>query len=70
MTWGKVDPEKLPDSVTCYVDSTIALPLLTGYALNRHEPRPQRRLMERMDVLMKQLTDGYEKLRASGQRKE
>ena len=27
MTWGKVDPEKLPDSVTCYTDSTIALPL-------------------------------------------
>ena len=26
MTWGKVDPEKLPDSVTCYTDSTIALP--------------------------------------------
>ncbi len=40
MTWGKVDPEKLPDSVTCYTDSTIALPLLTAYALARHEPRP------------------------------
>ena len=33
MTWGKVDPDKLPDSVTCYTDSTIALPLLTAYAL-------------------------------------
>ena len=32
MTWGKVDPDKLPDSVTCYTDSTIALPLLTAYA--------------------------------------
>ena len=31
MTWGKVDPDKLPDTVTCYVDSTIALPLLTAY---------------------------------------
>ena len=36
MTWGKVDPEQLPDSVTCYTDSTVALPLLTAYALARH----------------------------------
>ena len=40
MTWGKVDPDKLPDSVTCYTDTTIALPLLTAYALARHAPRP------------------------------
>src|SRR6202011_842301 len=36
MTWGKVDPDTLPDSVTCYTDSTIALPLLTAYARARH----------------------------------
>src|SRR5438552_15936794 len=47
MTWGKVDPDKLPDSVTCYADSTIALPLLTAYALARHSPRPPRRLYRR-----------------------
>jgi deoxyhypusine synthase len=63
MTWGKVDPEKLPDSVTCYVDSTIALPLLTAYALTRRERRPLRRLMERMPELMKQLTDSYDNRR-------
>src|SRR6478752_983726 len=60
MTWGKVDPDKLPDSVTCYVDSTIALPLLSAYALTRRERRPLRRLMERMPELMKQLTDSYD----------
>ena len=59
MTWGKVDPEKLPDSVTCYVDSTIALPLLTGYALTRLPPRPLKRLIERMPQLMEQLTTSY-----------
>jgi len=46
MTWGKVDPEKLPDSVTCYTDTTIALPLLTAYSLARHAPRPLRRLYD------------------------
>ncbi|WP_165228850.1 homospermidine biosynthesis protein [Aquisphaera insulae] len=47
MTWGKVDPDTLPDSVTCYTDSTIFLPLLTAYALARHEPRPLKRLYDR-----------------------
>ena len=47
MTWGKVDPDSLPDSVTCYTDSTIALPLLTAYSLARHAPRPLRRLYDR-----------------------
>jgi deoxyhypusine synthase len=44
MTWGKVDPDKLPGTVTCYVDSTVALPMLTAYALTRREPRPPKRL--------------------------
>ncbi|MGC8641077.1 MAG: homospermidine biosynthesis protein [Isosphaeraceae bacterium] len=47
MTWGKVDPDSLPDSITCYTDSTIALPLLTAYALARNAPRPLRRLYDR-----------------------
>ena len=28
VSWGKVDPDKLPDAVVCYTDSTIAAPLL------------------------------------------
>ena len=63
MTWGKVDPDKLPDSVTCYVDSTIALPLLTAYALTRRAPRTPRRLMDKMPELMKQMTDAYDNRR-------
>ena len=59
MTWGKVDPEKLPDSVTCYTDSTIALPLLTAYALARHEPRPLRRLYDQREANYNSLRDTY-----------
>src|SRR5207247_4136662 len=55
MTWGKVDPAQLPDTVTCYVDSTVALPLLTAYALARRSPRPPRRFMDRLDGLTQQL---------------
>jgi len=59
MTWGKVDPEKLPDSVTCYTDTTIALPLLTAYALARHEPRPLRRLYDHREAGYVELRDAY-----------
>jgi len=59
MTWGKVDIDMLPDTVTCYVDSTIALPLLTVYALASRAPRSPRRLMERMDELTGLLEQEY-----------
>src|SRR4029077_15629730 len=51
MTWGKVDPDQLPDTVTCYLDSTVALPLLTAYALATRKPRTPRRLMDRLEAL-------------------
>jgi len=47
VSWGKVDPAALPDAVVCYADTTLVLPLLTGYALARREPRPLRRLFQR-----------------------
>jgi deoxyhypusine synthase len=59
MTWGKVDPAMLPDTVTCYVDSTVALPLLTAYALATRPPRPPRRLMDRLGELTGQLEVEY-----------
>src|SRR5947199_4294882 len=51
MTWGKVDPDQLPDTVTCYLDSTVALPLLTAYALAKRTPRKHRRFMDRLTEL-------------------
>ena len=59
VSWGKIDPDKLPDTVICYCDSTIALPLLTAYALARHAPRRQRRLYDRRADLMKRLKQAY-----------
>jgi deoxyhypusine synthase len=59
MTWGKVDPNRLPDSVTCYTDSTIALPLLAAYALARHAPRPLRRLYDKREACYEALKSEY-----------
>jgi deoxyhypusine synthase len=63
MTWGKVDPQQLPDTVTCYLDSTVALPLLTAYALAKHAPRPLRRLMDRLEELTRALEQEYAAVR-------
>ncbi|HEX2168272.1 MAG TPA: deoxyhypusine synthase [Longimicrobiales bacterium] len=59
VSWGKVDPDRLPDAVVCYTDSTISLPLLTAYALDRHEPREPRRLYRRREEMMQRLKDEY-----------
>ncbi|HLO01256.1 MAG TPA: deoxyhypusine synthase [Pyrinomonadaceae bacterium] len=61
VSWGKVDPERLPDAVVCYVDSTVALPIITAYALAKHEPREPRRLYDRREEFMKLLRAEYKK---------
>ncbi|HZF74016.1 MAG TPA: hypothetical protein VEZ51_11330, partial [Gemmatimonadaceae bacterium] len=47
--------------VVCYLDSTVALPLLTSYAFARHEPRPLKRLFDRREAMMSRLQSEYEK---------
>jgi deoxyhypusine synthase len=59
VSWGKVDPSKLPDCVVAYVDTTIALPLLTAYALNRHRPRKLKRLYDRRDEMYQKVKSIY-----------
>ena len=61
VSWGKVDPDRLPDAVVCYVDSTVALPLITAYALTRHEPREPKRLYDRREQFMSLLQAEYKK---------
>ncbi|MGE5247894.1 MAG: homospermidine biosynthesis protein [Verrucomicrobiota bacterium] len=59
VSWGKVDPDRLPDAVVCYLDSTVALPLLCAYAFARVAKRPPRRLYERLGEMMEEMTDAY-----------
>jgi deoxyhypusine synthase len=55
VSWGKIDPDRLPDAVVAYVDSTIALPILTAYALSKRSARPLKRLYTKRDALMKEI---------------
>jgi len=61
VSWGKIDPDRLPDAVVCYVDSTVALPLITAYALTRHEPRAPKRLYDQRQEFMDLLLAEYKK---------
>ena len=61
VSWGKIDPDKLPDAVVCYLDSTVALPILTAYAFDNHAPRMPKRLYDRREEMMQRIRDEYEK---------
>jgi len=64
VTWGKVDPEQLPDTVVCYTDSTIALPIMTSYALAKAQKRKLKKLYEHRDELVDELKNAYKKAQA------
>jgi deoxyhypusine synthase len=61
VSWGKIDPDLLPGTVVCYLDNTVALPLLTSYACARHQPRPLKRLYDKREQMMDRLVGEYRK---------
>jgi deoxyhypusine synthase len=61
VSWGKVDPDKLSDTVVCYLDSTVALPLLCAFAFDRVGKRTRRRLYDRRAEMLAVLGKGYRK---------
>lgn len=59
VSWGKVDPDRLPEAVVCYVDSTVGLPLITAYALARRKPRALKRLYHLREAMNLDLLESY-----------
>ncbi len=59
VSWGKIDPNQLPDAVVAYLDSTVALPLVTHYALARRPKRKLKRLYDQLPKLLARLTAEY-----------
>jgi deoxyhypusine synthase len=58
-SWGKIDPTKLEETVTAYVDVTVAFPLLVAYVCQTTEPKKQKRLYDRGEELRKKLIASY-----------
>ena len=53
VSWGKVNPGVLPDTVVAYCDSTIAFPLFCEYAVGaEHNRRPRKDLVHKRDALV------------------
>ena len=56
VSWGKVNPGVLPDTVVAYCDSTIAFPLFCEYAVGSdNNRRPRKELVHRRDELVADL---------------
>ncbi|MBN1525807.1 MAG: deoxyhypusine synthase [Spirochaetales bacterium] len=58
-SWGKIDPTKLDETVTAYIDVTVAFPLLVAYTLKNAKPKKQKRLYDRGDELRQKLIKSY-----------
>ena len=53
VSWGKVNPGVLPDTVVAYLDSTIAFPLFCEYAVGSpNNRRTRRELVRKRSVLL------------------
>jgi deoxyhypusine synthase len=61
VSWGKIDPDKLPDTVVCYLDSTVAMPLIASYVLAKCKPRKPKRLYKRLPAMVEALRTEYRK---------
>jgi len=59
VSWGKVDPSGIDDTVIVYSDSTIVLPLMTSYLLNNVKPRKLKRLYQKREENLETLKKAY-----------
>ncbi|HOV77747.1 MAG TPA: deoxyhypusine synthase family protein, partial [Sedimentisphaerales bacterium] len=58
-SWGKIDPTKLEETVTAYLDVTVALPIMAAYAIQTTKPRRLKRLYDRGAELHEKLIKSY-----------
>jgi len=58
-SWGKIDPTKLEETVTAYLDVTVAFPIMTAYVLQATKRKKQKRLYDRGDELRQKLIESY-----------
>jgi deoxyhypusine synthase len=59
VSWGKIKPELLDDSIVVYADTTLAFPLLAAYAVTRAAPRTRRELYAQREQMLADLKRAY-----------
>ena len=63
VSWGKINPEELKNTVVVYSDFTLALPILFTYAFDQAKPRIRKNLYLHREELMKRMEKEYRKKR-------
>jgi deoxyhypusine synthase len=64
VSWGKVNPGVLPDTVVAYCDSTIGFPIFCEYAVgSANNRRPRKELVHRRDALVADLLQQAQRVR-------
>ena len=58
-SWGKIDPTKLDETVTAYLDVTVAFPIMTAYTIQTTKPKKLKRLYDRGQELHEKLIKSY-----------
>jgi deoxyhypusine synthase len=59
VSWGKIDPKQLDETVTSYLDVTVAFPIMTAYTMATTQPKKLKRLYDRGEELRKKLVESY-----------
>jgi deoxyhypusine synthase len=71
VSWGKVNPGVLPDTVVAYCDSTIAFPLFCEHAIgSKYGTRKRKELYHRRDALVADLKRRGKKVHATRKNKK
>ncbi|MDD5455204.1 MAG: deoxyhypusine synthase, partial [Candidatus Ratteibacteria bacterium] len=58
-SWGKIDPKQLEETVTAYLDVTVAFPIMVAYVIQNTKPKKLKRLYDRGKELRKKLIESY-----------
>jgi len=59
VSWGKIDPARLEETVTAYLDVTAALPMMVAYTIQTTRPKKLKRLYDRGYELHEKLMKSY-----------
>jgi deoxyhypusine synthase len=55
VSWSKIDPDKLSNTIVCYCDTTIAMPIVVSYIQAKAKPRKQKALYASRTALIRNL---------------
>ncbi len=58
-SWGKIDPTKLEETVTAYLDVTTAFPMMVAYVIQAAKPKKPKKLYYRGKELHEKLARSY-----------